>query len=312
MSAERVMQDPGAYKSRILAYLWERRRTTLRPPYSVDRNVDAMGIAAGTAMPAHDVMHVLYSLQKADAIRFRERKRATRRSDSGMPKRLARMPGGASNLDSFQITAIGEHLISAADTVQDVKDVTADLAAEARREAKRLADRERAAAAWRRDHPDAPPYVPTGVQGGVKHQARRRTPILAAPGEDAGGAWEAEAKPPAEPSFIEHITGRPRIAPEASPRTAVAPRDALPVLDDVLTAVLARHAAREKVRAAADALEAAGLTDAALEILDRIPWSDLEDAISRHLIADGYGRTDLAAAADLYLGPKPATPDTRS
>lgn len=262
MTADRIAEPVGAYKPRILQFLWDHRKTTRRPPYSVAPTIDVVAIAAGTGLPLHDVVHVVYSLQKQDAIRFRERKRATRPGIVGTvagvktkttPARSASMPGGGANLDTFQITAAGEALRMRLD--QKTDDALA------------------------RDDP-AMRVVAKSVPAGV---IVREAEIEA---HRVATAIRDEAPAP-EPTFIEHLTGRAPAA--ATPPEAVPAPDTRPALPDVLAAVLARYAARQKVRAAADALEAAGLPDQAIAILDQIPWSDLEDAIAEHLTSEGYG-----------------------
>lgn len=84
-------------KVRALSYLVEHRRQTLRAPYSVEPHVTLGLMGRQLGLPLHDLKHVLYDLQKRDAIRFRERLKADRR-------------GGAStrgDLDRFQVTRVG-------------------------------------------------------------------------------------------------------------------------------------------------------------------------------------------------------------
>lgn len=280
---DRVNVPAAQYKPRIMQFLWDHRpsagNSRAHAPWKVDPAVDATMLAARLGLPLHDLVHVLWSLQKMDAIRFHERKRAPGRCST--VKASGNHGIGRGNLDHFVITKIGEQLqmgymngqgdaLAAAPktlpgiAVMQITNAESEAlltAADMRREAR---------ASKRMTTQDA---IRDMVASGAHPVGL--TPAVPDP-----------AEPAPEPSFVDHVLGRP-----GSPQTAETVPTAgksHPPLDPALATVLARHVAYQKVRDAAASLEAVGLEDAALQMLASDTESALEQAISELLLALGY------------------------
>ena len=85
-------------KVRALSYLVDHRRQTRSAPWTVEPDVTAGTMGRRLGVPLHDLVHVLWDLQKQDAIRFRERK-------------YARGTVGRGDLDRFVVTRAGLQLL---------------------------------------------------------------------------------------------------------------------------------------------------------------------------------------------------------
>lgn len=87
------------------------------------------------------------------------------------------------------------------------------------------------------------------------------------------------------PAFLANVRGEPEGGAAAA---SAVPAPVRATLDPILVGVLSRARARERVREAAQALEAAGLVDQALAVLETITDNDVEQAMAAHLMACPY------------------------